>query len=87
MPLMLLRFWREGIIALLVLACGAQSLRVRGLNSDLQESRQQVRDEKAAHKLTIANVRAAAEKARADDAAHARRVERDQNIVSQEVVS
>jgi hypothetical protein len=85
MPLMLLRFWREGIIALLVLACGAQELRVRGLKSDLQEARQQVRDEKAAHKLTIANVRAAAEKARADDAAHARRVERDQNIISEEV--
>jgi len=85
MPLMLLRFWREAIIALLVLACGAQLLRVRGLKSDLQEARQQTRDEKAAHTLTIANVRAAAEKARADDAAHARRVERDQNNVSTEV--
>jgi hypothetical protein len=85
MPLMLLRFWREGMIALLVLACGAQELRVRGLKSDLQGSRQQIREEKAAHKLTIANVRAAAEKARADDAAHARRVERDQTNVSEEV--
>ena len=85
MPMMLLRFWREGMIALLLLACGAQELRVRGLRSDLQEARQQVRDEKAAHELTIANVRAAAEKARADDAAHARRVERDQNHVSEEV--
>jgi len=85
MPLMLLRFWREGIIALLVLACAAQLLRVRGLKSDLQESRQHTRDEKAAHKLTIANVMAAAEKARADDAAHARRVERDQTNVSEEV--
>lgn len=85
MPLMLLRFWREGSIALLLLACGAQQLRVGGLKLDLQESRQQVRDEKAAHRLTVAKVRAAAEKARADDAAHARRVERDQNIISEEV--
>ncbi len=85
MPLVMLGFWREGIIALLVLACGAQELRVRGMKSDLQESRQQTRGEKAAHKLTIANVRAAAEKARADDAAHARRVERNQNNVSEEV--
>ena len=85
MPLMLLRFWREGLAALLLLGCGVQELRVRGLKSDLQESRREVRDEKAAHKLTIANVRAAAEKARADDAAHARRVERDQNSVSEEV--
>jgi hypothetical protein len=85
MPLMLLRFWREGMVALLVLACGAQELRVRGLKFELQESRQQTRDEKAAHRLTITNVKAAAEKARADDAAHARRVERDQTIVSEEV--
>jgi hypothetical protein len=85
MPLMLIRFWREGAIALLVLACGAQELRVRGLKLQLQVSRQQVREEQAAHALTIANVRAGAEKARADDAAHARRVERDQNHVSEEV--
>ena len=85
MPLTLLRFWREGVVALLVLACAAQELRVRGLKSDLRLSRQQVSDEKAAHRLTIANVRAAAEKARADDAAHARRVERDQTNVSEEV--
>lgn len=85
MPLMLLRCWREGLIALLVFACAAQELRVRGLQADLQVFRRQTRDEKAAHQLTIANVKAAAEKARADDAAHARRVERDQNNVSQEV--
>ena len=85
MPLILFRFWREGMVALLILACGAQELRVRGLKNHLQASRQQARAEKAAHELTIANVRAAAEKARADDAAHARRVERHQNHVSEEV--
>ena len=85
MPLMLIRFWREGMVALLLLACAAQELRVRGLKWDLRLSRQQVREEKAAHRLTVANVRAAAEKARADDAAHARRVERDQTTISEEV--
>ena len=87
MPLILPRFWREAMVALLLLACAAQELRVRALKSDLEASRQQVRDAKEAHKLTIANVRAAAEKARADDAAHARRIERDQHRISKEVSS
>lgn len=68
----LARYWRESAIALLIAALIATatvlSLRI--------ESRTAERDaEHAAHAATVANYRAAAEKAKADDLAHARAVE------------
>jgi hypothetical protein len=85
MPLMLLRFWREGVMVALVLALGLALLAKAGESRRADKWQARARAEIAAHKLTIAHVRAAAEKARADDAAHARRVERDQSKVSEEV--
>ena len=85
--LSLLRFWREGAIALLLIACAIQQLRVRSLRSDLEQSRHETRDERAAHRLTVGSYRAAAEAARKADAENKARVERDQDKISQEVSS
>ena len=85
MPVMLLRFWREGAMAVLALMLGLALLAKAGEARRADKWQARARAEIAAHTLTIANVRAAAEKARADDAAHARRVERDQSKVSEEV--
>jgi hypothetical protein len=85
MPLMLLRFWREGVMVALVLALGLALLAKAGESRRAEKWQARARAAIAAHDLFIANVRAAAEKARADDAAHAHRVEKDQSKVSEEV--
>jgi len=82
----ILAFWREGIIALLIAVAGL--LWLNGKAESARAAKWQTRsiETQAAFDQTVANYRGATELAKAQDAAHAARVERDQNVVSLETL-
>lgn len=69
-----------GVIAFLLIAKAGETRRADKWQAS-------AREEAAAHALTKVNIEAGTAKAKADDAANALRVERDQNKVSEEVSS
>lgn len=73
--------------AFLALWLGASRLELRHMQKQSARFEQLFRGEVAAHAATVAEVRAAAERARIADAANAARVRRDQGNISERTVS
>jgi len=80
------RYWKVGVFVALLLAIGVQTWRVSSLKADVETARDKTAATQAAFDTTVANYRAAAERARAADAANVARVKAEQDTITKEIV-
>lgn len=83
--LALLRYWREGLCAVLALLLGAQTLRLSSANHTIERRDATIAAERASSRLFAERVRATAEALRARAAERNVRIEHEQNRISNEV--
>jgi hypothetical protein len=86
-PLILIRFWREGIIGALLLVVGVQHFALAGEKRHSAKVETRLVQTQAAYDQFAANVRAAQEKAAADNKAHVEAVTRQQEQITSKVES
>jgi hypothetical protein len=83
---LIVRYWRFALVGVLLVAIAVLKLSLAGEQRHSAKLQHQLRDTLAAYDRFKAEVAARTAFAKAEDEAHARRIERDQILVSQETI-